>query len=116
MAQRAQPPQDGGDEAAHQRPIAIGKTFQSGMGGRAIELFVEGAMLVQHAVENVSCDPPRREAGRFRWQSESLRGHGAGTSCILTQQFAFQLTPPAGIALASEYAKCKNLACDFYAR
>jgi hypothetical protein len=34
----------------------------------------------------------------------------------LAQQFAFQLTPPAGIALASEYAKCKNLACDFYAR
>jgi hypothetical protein len=32
----------------------------------------------------------------------------------LARQFAFQLLPAAaGIALASEYAKCKNRPCDF---
>jgi hypothetical protein len=35
------------------------------MGARTVELIVEGAMLVQHAVENVGRDPPRCEAGDF---------------------------------------------------
>ena len=91
MAQGAEPPQDRSDQPAHQGPIAIGEAFQSGMGGRAIELFIECTMLVQDAVENVGCDPPRRKAWRFSRQSKSLRGHGAGTSCNLAQQFAFQL-------------------------
>ena len=32
----------------------------------------------------------------------------------MARQFAFQLMPTAGIALASEYAKCKNPPCDFH--
>jgi hypothetical protein len=35
------------------------------MGAGAIELVVEGAVLVQHTVENVGGDPPGREAGNF---------------------------------------------------
>jgi hypothetical protein len=35
------------------------------MGGRAIELVVERAVLVQDAVENVGGDPPRRETRHF---------------------------------------------------
>ena len=50
------------------------------MGGGAVELVVERAVLVQDAVENIRRDPPRRETGHFGWQSESLRRHGAGTS------------------------------------
>src|SRR5579863_2781576 len=92
MAQSAQPPQNRCDQPAHQGAVTIGEAFQSGMGGSAIELFVERATLVQDAVENIGGDSPRREAGHFSWQSESLRRHGAGTSCNLAQQFAFQLT------------------------
>ena len=47
------------------------------MGGGAIELLIKCAMFVQDAIEDVGCDPPRRKAGRFGWQSESLRRHGA---------------------------------------
>jgi hypothetical protein len=35
---------------------------------------------VQHAVENIRRDPPRRETRHFGGQGEPLRGHGAGTS------------------------------------
>jgi len=45
--------------------VAVGERFQSGMRGCAIELVVKGAVLVQHAIENVGCDPPRRETGNF---------------------------------------------------
>jgi hypothetical protein len=31
----------------------------------AVELVVKRAVLVQYAVENVGCNPPRREAGNF---------------------------------------------------
>ena len=65
MAERAEPPQDRRDQPPHQRAVAIGERFQSGMGAGAVELVVEGAVLVQHAVENVGRDPPRRETGNF---------------------------------------------------
>jgi hypothetical protein len=65
MAERAEPAQDGCHQASHQRAVAIGKRLQSWMGTRAVELIVEGAMLVQHAVENIGRYPPRREAGHF---------------------------------------------------
>jgi hypothetical protein len=113
MAQSAQPPQNRCDQPAHQGAVAVGKAFQSGMGGCAVELFIKRAMLVQDAVEDVSRYPPRRKAWRFSRQSKSLRGHGAGTSCNLAQQFALQLMPTARIDLALEYAKCKNPAYDF---
>src|SRR3569832_2178199 len=77
MAEGAEPAQDRCHQPAHQRAVAIGKTFQCGMGGSAIELFVERAVLVQDAVENVGCDPPCRETWHFRWQSKTLRGQGA---------------------------------------
>jgi hypothetical protein len=35
------------------------------MGGSAVELFVERPVLVQHAVENIRRDPPRRETRHF---------------------------------------------------
>jgi hypothetical protein len=50
------------------------------MGPGAVELVVEGPLLVQHAIENIRRDPPRREARHFGWQCESLRRHGAETS------------------------------------
>ena len=90
MTQRAQPPQDGRDQPAHQRAVAVGKTFQSGVGGGAVELLVERAALVQDAIENVGRDPSRRKTRYFRRQSKTLRGHGVDTSCNLAQQFACQ--------------------------
>ena len=80
VAQGAEPAQNGRDQAPHQGAIAIGKRLQSGMRGAAIELLVECPPLVQHAVKNIRCDPPRRKTGHFGWQGESLRRHGAGTS------------------------------------
>ena len=65
MAKGAEPPQDRRDQPAHQRPVAIGKTFQPGMRRSAVELLIERAMLVQDAIEDVGCDPPRRKAGRY---------------------------------------------------
>ena len=60
MAERPQPPQNRRDQTPHQGAVAIGKTFQSGMCGGAIELFVERAVLMQNAIENIRRDPPRR--------------------------------------------------------
>jgi hypothetical protein len=62
MAERAEPPQDGCDQPAHQCAIAIGKRLQSGMCAGSIELIVQHAMLVQYAVKNVGRDPARCEA------------------------------------------------------
>jgi hypothetical protein len=38
----------------------------------AIELIVKRAVLVQHAVDDVCCDPSRRKTGHFGGQSKSL--------------------------------------------
>ncbi|MHC2330714.1 hypothetical protein ACVIW0_000003 [Bradyrhizobium sp. USDA 4454] len=65
MAERAELAQDGRDQPAHQRAIAIGERFQAGMRAGAVELIVERAVLVQHAVEDVGCDAARRETGDF---------------------------------------------------
>ena len=80
MAERAEPPQDRRHQPPHQRAVAIGQRLQSGMRAGAVELLVERAVLMQHAVENIRRDPPRRETGHLGWQCESLRRHGAGTS------------------------------------
>ena len=80
MAERAEPPQNRRHQPPHQGAVAIGKRFQSGMGGGAVELFVKRAVLMQDAVKNIRRDPPRRETGHLGWQGESLRRHGAGTS------------------------------------
>jgi hypothetical protein len=65
MAERSEPAQDGGHQPPHQRAVAIGERLQGGMGGSAVEMIIESAMLVQDAVQNVSRDPPRRETGDF---------------------------------------------------
>ena len=65
MAEGAEPPQNRRHQSPHQRAVAIGKVLQSRMRAGAVELVVEGAVFVQYAVENVGCDPPRREAGHF---------------------------------------------------
>ncbi|MGY2931232.1 hypothetical protein ACVWZ6_000834 [Bradyrhizobium sp. GM6.1] len=75
MAERAEPAQHGGDQAAHQRAVAVGERLQSGMGAAAVELLVKCAVLVQHAVDDVGGNPPRRETGHFGWRSETLRRH-----------------------------------------
>jgi hypothetical protein len=50
------------------------------MGAGAFELVIQGAPLMQHAVQDIRRDPPRRKTGHLGWQGESLRRHGAGTS------------------------------------
>jgi hypothetical protein len=65
MTERAEPAQDGRNQPAHQRAVAIGERLQGRMGGRPVELVVEGAVLVQHAVQDIGGDPPRRETGHF---------------------------------------------------
>ena len=65
MTERAEPAQDRRHQPPHQRAVAIGQRLQAGMGAGAVELVVEGAMLVQYAVENIGRDPPRGEAGHF---------------------------------------------------
>ena len=79
------------------------------MRGGAVELFVQRALLMQHAVENIRRDPPRRETRHLGWQCESLRGHGAGTS----RKNGIALSVSAYAAgrkslLPLEYAKYKN--------
>jgi hypothetical protein len=71
MTERAEPPQDRRHQPPHQCAVAIGERLQSGMSARAVELIVEGAMLVQHAIENISCDPACREPGHFSRYGES---------------------------------------------
>ena len=66
LPQRAEPPQHGGDKAAHQRAVAVGEPGQTGMGGLAGELLVERDLPPQDAVEDVGGDPSGGEAGDFR--------------------------------------------------
>ena len=77
MTERAEPAQDGGDQPAHQRTVAVGERFQPGMRAGALELVVEGAVTMQHTVQNVSGNPPCREARHFGGDCESLWRHGA---------------------------------------
>src|SRR5512146_3435023 len=82
----------------------------------AIELFVQRAVLMQNAVENVGSDPPRRQTRHLGWQGESLRRHGALISRknrIARSVSAYasgrkSLLPP-------EYAKYKNRPTEFAA-
>ena len=74
MAERAEPPQDRRHQPPHQRAVAIGQRLQSGMRAGAVELVVERAMLVQHAVKNIRCDPPRRETRHFGWAMRIVEG------------------------------------------
>ena len=60
---RTETAQDRCDQTPHQRAVAIGKRLQAGMRGGAIKLVVEGAMLVENAVENIGRDAPCGEAG-----------------------------------------------------
>ena len=43
----------------------IGQRFQPGVGAGALKLVVQRAALVQHAVQDIGRNPPRREAGNF---------------------------------------------------
>ena len=65
MPERAEPTKDRRHQPSHQGAVTVGECLQAGMGAGAVELIVEGAMLVQHAVEDISRDPPRGEAGDF---------------------------------------------------
>ena len=89
VAERAEPPQDRRHQPPHQGAVAIGERLQSAMRAGALELLVQRPMLMQHAVEDIGCDPPRREPGHLGWQGVSLRRHGAGTSRKVRQRLAF---------------------------
>ena len=73
MAERAEPPQDRRHQPPHQGAVAIGQRLQAGMRAGAVELVVEGAVLVQHPVEYVSRDPACRETGHFGRYCEILK-------------------------------------------
>jgi hypothetical protein len=60
MAEGAEPPQNGRHQPSHQSAVAIGKGLQARMGAGAVELVIERPPLVQHAVENIRRNPPRR--------------------------------------------------------
>ncbi|MGY4456518.1 hypothetical protein ACVWYI_000478 [Bradyrhizobium sp. LB13.1] len=75
VAERAEPAQHGGDQAPHQRAIAVGKRLQSGMGAAAVELLVKCAVLLQHAVDDVGSNPPRGKTRHFGWRGKTLRWH-----------------------------------------
>jgi hypothetical protein len=79
VSERAKSAQNGRHKAPHQGAVAIGKRFQSRMRGGAIQLFVQRAVLMQHAIENIRGDPARRETWDLGWQCEFLRRHGVGT-------------------------------------
>ncbi len=66
LPQRAEPPQHGSNEAAHQRAVAIGEPGQTGMDSLARELLVERDLSPQDAVKDVGGDPSGGEAGDFR--------------------------------------------------
>ncbi len=113
MAQRAEPAQDGRDQPAHQRAIAVRQRLQSGMRRRSVELVVEHAPLVQHAVEDISRNPARGEGQEPRWAERIARascaaninsGQGRGTAEAVA----------AGRPLVTcEYAEYKNGPCHF---
>ena len=67
----------GGDQPAHQRAVAIGERFQSGMGAGAFELVIECAATVQYAVEDVGGNPACRQTGHFSGNGETLWRHAA---------------------------------------
>jgi hypothetical protein len=60
VAKRAEPPQNRRHQPPHQGAVAIGKILQARMRAGAVELVIERTPLVQHAVENIGCNPPRR--------------------------------------------------------
>src|SRR5580704_5869010 len=114
MTERAEPPQDSRHQPPHQGAVAIGQRLHAGMRGRSIELLVESAVLMQHAVQNIRRDPPRRKTGHLGWQCKSLGGHGAGTSRKIGWRFAFQSMPSgATTPVPRQYAKHKNRPGDF---
>jgi hypothetical protein len=112
--QRTKPPQYRRHQTPHQRTVTIGQRLQPGMCAGTVELIVKRALLVQHAVKDVCCDPPRREPGHFGWQCKSLRRHWNGIISGKAMAVArIRAAIARKIALACEYAKCKNRLCDF---
>jgi len=77
MAQRAQPPQHGGGQPAHQRAVTVSERGKTAMRAFAAELFVECNAATQHAVENVSRDPAGGEPGNFRLRRCARTHHAA---------------------------------------
>ena len=117
MPERAQPPQDGRHQPPHQGAVAVGQRFQSGMGGGAVELVVEGAALVQHAVQNIRRDPPRREAGHLGGRCESYRRHKVLIAFETTAAVRrVRRVVAEKSSVPREYAKCKNRPGNFTVR
>ena len=70
MAQCAQSPQYGRDEAAHKRAIAVGEFAQRTL---ILELFVERTFAMENAFENIRDDAADGEAGNGR-RHDALEG------------------------------------------
>src|SRR3569833_2727048 len=79
MSECAKSAQNGCHQPPHQGAVAIRQGLQSRMCGGAIQLFVQRAVLMQYAIENIRGDPARRETWDLGWQCEFLRRHGVGT-------------------------------------
>jgi len=65
IAERAQPSQHGRDQPPHQRAVAVSECLQSGMCARAVELIIECATSVEHAIHDIRGNSPRRKTGHF---------------------------------------------------
>src|SRR4029078_8699785 len=108
MTERAEAAQDRCHQPSHQRAVTVGKRLETWRGAGTVELIVERAMLVQHAVQDVGSDTTRRETRHLGSTDSSLGGH-ARTSPGGERQFRehrghADTTSP----LPREYAKCKN--------
>ena len=62
MTQGAETAQHRRDQRPRQRTVAFGKGGKSGIGGDAIELFVERSVSAQHAIDDIGGDAPGRQA------------------------------------------------------
>lgn len=104
MAERAETAEHGGDEAAHQRAVAIRQRLENGMRGRAFKLIVQRAPFVENTVDDVGGYAARGEAGHLCRRNESRRLHGI----LYNQSRERRACRNEDAGMTCEYAKCKN--------
>ena len=114
MAQRSQPPQNGRHQPPHQRAVAVGQGFQSGMGA--------GASSWSSRVRRLCSTPSRMSAAIRRAARPGTSVGGANRNGGMKVLIAFETggnrrrpsmrkTP-----MPREYAKCKNRPGNFVDR
>ena len=102
MPQRAEPAQNRGDQAAHQRAIAVGQRGEAGVSGAAGQLLVERNLLAQHAVDDVGGDPAGGKAGDFGLGGGARTGHAPSLPRIVSRSRARRKKHCPATALAGE--------------